>query len=181
MNQRHELVAGRRPDESDPRVAFLAGCRPGRPRAIDGTRSTPYCFALSASRTRFASSIVILSDSGGSSSRICCVCTTRLAAERLREKQQPHRRGHFRERVAEFLLISGEIRDTRDYDRGHGIRDWGLGTQRSAVSCRPAVRTPSPPVPSPLVPVPSLEQIIERTLRAVGRRGRSATLAGVLV
>ena len=35
----------------------------------------PYCAALSFSRMKFTSSIAILSESGGSSSRICLVCT----------------------------------------------------------------------------------------------------------
>jgi hypothetical protein len=39
-------------------------------RAIEGTRSMPYCFTLSPSRTKFTSSMVIRSESGGSSSRI---------------------------------------------------------------------------------------------------------------
>jgi hypothetical protein len=43
--------------------------------ATAGARSTPYTFAVSPSRMRFTSSIVILSESGGSSSRICRVCT----------------------------------------------------------------------------------------------------------
>ena len=44
------------------------------PIAIAGTRSMPYCLALSGSRTRFTSSTLIFADSRGSSSRICRVC-----------------------------------------------------------------------------------------------------------
>ena len=65
----------------------------------------PYCVALSFSRTKFTSSIAILSESGGSSSRICRVCGAGLAVERLREEQQPHGRRHLAERLAKFFLI----------------------------------------------------------------------------
>ena len=97
LDQRDELVAGRRAEKSDARIAS-SPLRPGRPARCAGTRSMPYCAALSLSRTKFTSSIAILSESGGSSSRICRVCTHGLAVERLREEQQAHGRGHLVER-----------------------------------------------------------------------------------
>ena len=82
LHQRDELVAARRPEEADARVAELATTEDqapvasvsGEETAMAGTRSMPYCLALSGSRMKFTSSIVMRSESGGSSSRICFVC-----------------------------------------------------------------------------------------------------------
>ena len=99
--------------------------------------------------------MVILSDSAGSSSRICRVCQTGLAVERLREKQQPHRPRHLREVVAQPFLIGGRISDI--------VYPW-IPHRRSA---------------SPASECVSLEQIVERLARARRSGGRAGlTLDG---
>ena len=122
----------------------------------------PYCAALSFSRTKFTSSIAILSESGGSSSRICRVCTHGLAVERLREEQQPHRARSSRRTIrAACPDRPGRAATCADYD---GSGDWGLGGWGLRVS--PSVHH-----------VPSrhclLEQIVERLARAVRRAATS--------
>src|SRR5262249_36394193 len=80
LHERDELVAGRRTEKTDARIAPVAvaavfGQGKGRHRVGGGLRRL---FLLgdgfSFSSTKFTSSIAILSESAGSSSRICRVC-----------------------------------------------------------------------------------------------------------